>query len=123
MWRSVPQTPQAPIRISAAFGPIFGTPTTGDFDPDFHLFGKSGPGKVDGRDQLLGFCDKEIVDTLLYHARSIGMVFRLGENVVKINRLAEDRAAIELESGKRLVAEAEDRGQVKAWVAVDEPSQ
>jgi NAD(P) transhydrogenase len=61
---------------------------------------------VDGRDQLLGFCDKEIVDTLLYHARSIGMVFRLGENVVKINRLAEDRAAIELESGKRLVAES-----------------
>lgn len=61
---------------------------------------------VDGREQLLGFCDKEIVDTLLYHARSIGMVFRLGENVVKINRLAADRAAIQLESGKRLVAES-----------------
>ncbi len=61
---------------------------------------------VDGREELLGFCDKEIVDTLLYHARSIGMVFRLGENVVKINRLAEDRAAIQLESRKRLVAES-----------------
>lgn len=61
---------------------------------------------VDGREELLGFCDKEIVDTLLYHARSIGMVFRLGENVVKINRLGKDRAAIELESGKRLVAES-----------------
>jgi NAD(P) transhydrogenase len=55
---------------------------------------------------MFRFCDKEIVDTLLYHARSIGMVFRLGENVVKINRLAEDRAAIQLESGKRLVAES-----------------
>jgi NAD(P) transhydrogenase len=61
---------------------------------------------VDGREQLRGFCDKEIGDTLLYHAWSIGMVFRLGEKVVKINRLAEDRAAIELDSCKRLVAKS-----------------
>jgi NAD(P) transhydrogenase len=61
---------------------------------------------VDGRERLLGFCDGEIVDALLYHARSIGMVFRLGEDVVRTSLLGEDRVAIELESGKRLVAES-----------------
>lgn len=60
---------------------------------------------IDGREHLLGFCDREIVDALLYHARSIGMVFRLGEDVVRLNLMAQDRVAIELESGKRLVAE------------------
>jgi NAD(P) transhydrogenase len=33
---------------------------------------------IDGRERLLSFCDGEIVDSLLYHCRSIGMVFRLG---------------------------------------------
>lgn len=61
---------------------------------------------VDGRDQLLPFCDREIVETLQYHARSIGMVLRLGEDVVETTLRANDRVAIELESGKRLVAES-----------------
>jgi NAD(P) transhydrogenase len=60
---------------------------------------------VDGRERLLSFCDREIIDTLLYHGRSIGMVFRLGEDVVNINTMSNDRTAIELESGKRLIAE------------------
>ena len=60
---------------------------------------------VDGRERLLSFCDREIIDTLLYHGRSIGMVFRLGEDVVDINTMSNDRTAIELESGKRLIAE------------------
>lgn len=60
---------------------------------------------IDGREQLLSFCDREIVDSLLYHARSIGMVFRLGEDVVRLSKLGDDRVALELESGKRLVAE------------------
>jgi NAD(P) transhydrogenase len=60
---------------------------------------------VDGRDHLLEFCDREIIDTLLYHARSLGMVFRLGESVVKIDRPRPGLVAIELESGKRLLGE------------------
>jgi NAD(P) transhydrogenase len=60
---------------------------------------------VDGRERLLEFCDREIIDTLLYHARSLGMVFRLGESVVDIRRPRRGLVAVELESGKRLLGE------------------
>jgi NAD(P) transhydrogenase len=60
---------------------------------------------VDGRERLLEFCDQEIIDTLLYHARTLGMVFRLGENVVDIRRPRPGLVAVELESGKRLLGE------------------
>lgn len=61
---------------------------------------------VDGRGRLLEFCDAEIIDTLLYHARSLGMVFRLGENVIGIDRPKERTAVVRLESGKRLIGES-----------------
>lgn len=60
---------------------------------------------VDGRERLLEFCDREIVDTLLYQSRSLGMVFRLGEDVIGIDKLGEGRVAIQLESGKRLISD------------------
>ena len=60
---------------------------------------------VDGRERLLEFCDREIIDTLLYHARSLGMVFRLGESVVDIRRPRRGLVTVELESGKRLLGE------------------
>lgn len=61
---------------------------------------------VDGRERLLDFCDREIVETLMYHARSLGVMFRLGEDVVDIARLRNRLVAIRLESGKRLIAES-----------------
>jgi len=61
---------------------------------------------VDGRERLLEFCDREIVDALLYHSRSLGIVFRLGEDVIGIDRLHEGRVAIQLESGKRLIGDS-----------------
>jgi NAD(P) transhydrogenase len=61
---------------------------------------------VDGRERLLDFCDREIVDALMFHARSLGMVFRLGEDVVRIDKTRNGMAAVQLESGKRLIAEA-----------------
>lgn len=61
---------------------------------------------VDGRERLLEFCDREIIEMLQFHARSLGMVFRLGEDVVAIDRLRHNRGAIQLESGKRLIAES-----------------
>ena len=61
---------------------------------------------VDGRSQLLEFCDHEIIDTLLHHARSLGMVFRLGESVVEVHEPKPGMVAVELESGKRLLSEA-----------------
>ena len=60
---------------------------------------------IDGREQLLEFCDQEIVDTLLHHARAQGIVFRLGESVVSIREPKPGLVAVELESGKRLVGE------------------
>ncbi len=60
---------------------------------------------VDGRERLLDFCDREIVEALMFHARALGMVFRLGEDVVGIDRLRKGLAAVRLESGKRLIAE------------------
>jgi NAD(P) transhydrogenase len=61
---------------------------------------------VDGREQLLEFCDREIVDTLLFHCRSLGMVFRLGEDVIGVDRIKADRVAVQLESGKRLIGDS-----------------
>jgi len=60
---------------------------------------------VDGRDRMLDFCDREIVETLVHHARSLGMVFRLGEEVIGIDVLSQGMAVVELESGKRLIGE------------------
>jgi len=48
---------------------------------------------IDGRAQLLEFCDREIIETLLHHARSLGMVFRLGESVVEIREPKPGRVA------------------------------
>jgi NAD(P) transhydrogenase len=60
---------------------------------------------VDGRERLLDFCDREIVDGLLHHARSLGMMLRLGEEVMSIVRSQSGAVAVELESQKRLVAD------------------
>ncbi|MFO0790261.1 MAG: Si-specific NAD(P)(+) transhydrogenase [Pirellulales bacterium] len=60
---------------------------------------------IDGRSQLLEFCDREIIESLLHHARSLGMVFRLGESVVSIHECKRRGVAVELESGKRLLGE------------------
>jgi len=60
---------------------------------------------VDGREQLLDFCDREIVQALLYHARSLGVIFRLGEAVTAVQRSPRGTVAVELESGKRLMAD------------------
>jgi NAD(P) transhydrogenase len=61
---------------------------------------------VDGRERLLEFCDREIVDALLFHCRSLGMVFRLGEDVIGVDRVDSDRVALHLESGKRLIGDS-----------------
>jgi len=60
---------------------------------------------VDGRERLLEFVDPEIVNALMFHARSLGMVFRLGEDVIGIDRIRDNRIALHLESGKKLIGE------------------
>jgi NAD(P) transhydrogenase len=60
---------------------------------------------IDGRERLLEFCDREIVDALLYHCRSLGMTFRLGEEVIGMDHLENGLVTVQLESGKRLIGE------------------
>jgi len=60
---------------------------------------------IDGRAKLLEFCDSEIIETLMFCCRSMGITFRLGENVSKIRHVGDKRVEVELESRKRLVAE------------------
>jgi NAD(P) transhydrogenase len=60
---------------------------------------------VDGRERLLEFCDREIIETLLFHARALGITFRLGDDVIGIDRLKEGRIGLQLQSGKRLIGE------------------
>ncbi len=61
---------------------------------------------VDGRERLLEFCDREIVDSLLFHCRSLEMMFRLGEDVIGVDHIKGDRVAVQLESGKRLIGDS-----------------
>jgi NAD(P) transhydrogenase len=61
---------------------------------------------IDGRERLLEFCDREIVELLMFHARSIGVVFRLGEQVAYVAHRRDGGVVIQLQSQKRMTAEA-----------------
>jgi len=60
---------------------------------------------VERRPRLLEFCDAEIVEGLQHHLRDLGVVFRLGESVVGVDR-PEGGTVTHLESGKRVGAES-----------------
>ncbi|HEU4683447.1 MAG TPA: Si-specific NAD(P)(+) transhydrogenase [Nitrospira sp.] len=63
---------------------------------------------VDKRTRLLEFLDSEIVDELMHQMRNRNITFRLGEAVEKLEWSGDHprRAALILESGKRLVSES-----------------
>jgi NAD(P) transhydrogenase len=60
---------------------------------------------VDGRREMLDFCDAEIIEALRYHLRDLGMMFRFGEVVTKVE-LREAGTLTTLASGKQIAAEA-----------------
>ena len=62
---------------------------------------------IDRRDRPLEFVDAEIVDELIHQMRKRNVNFRFGEAVagVSINHGPPPRAVLELESGKRIVAD------------------
>jgi len=64
---------------------------------------------VEGRDQLLGFVDREIIEAFQTAIRRLGVTLRLGEKVQKIEEVAGagDTKVVQatLESGKQLRAE------------------
>ena len=64
---------------------------------------------VEGRNEVLGFLDREITEALMYLMRRAGITLRLGEKVAKIERLTPDESHYNephvqavLESGKIL---------------------
>jgi NAD(P) transhydrogenase len=60
---------------------------------------------VDGRRDMLDFCDAEIVEALRFYLRDLGMMFRFGEVVTKVEQ-REAGTLTTLASGKQIAAEA-----------------
>jgi NAD(P) transhydrogenase len=62
---------------------------------------------IDGRERPLEFLDSEIVDELIHQMRKRNVFFRLGERVESLSSDggANPRAVLNLESGKRIVAD------------------
>jgi NAD(P) transhydrogenase len=60
---------------------------------------------IDGRADMLDFCDQEIVEALRYHLRDLGMMFRFGEVVTKVES-RNGETLTTLKSGKQIAAEA-----------------
>jgi len=59
---------------------------------------------VEKRPQMLDFCDPEIIESLKFHLRDLGMSFRFGEEVESVSSF--DRGTITtLASGKKIAAE------------------
>lgn len=59
---------------------------------------------VDGRREVLGFLDREIVDEFTHHLRDRGVSLRLGETVESVEVLDDNRLVVHLASGKRVRA-------------------
>jgi NAD(P) transhydrogenase len=60
---------------------------------------------LEQRERILEFADREIVDALVYHMRNQNMTLRLGEAVTRVFIDGRDRVVIEMESGKRVIAD------------------
>ncbi|KAE8913538.1 putative soluble pyridine nucleotide transhydrogenase [Phytophthora fragariae] len=60
---------------------------------------------VDGRPDILSFCDREIISNLTYEMQSNGARFLLGETVEKVET-TDNRVKVFFESGKVLSADA-----------------
>lgn len=60
---------------------------------------------VDGRTEILGFLDREIVDEFVHHLRDRGVKLRLGETVDAIEEVDSHNVVVHLESGKRIKAD------------------
>ncbi|WP_127500202.1 Si-specific NAD(P)(+) transhydrogenase [Actinoplanes solisilvae] len=59
---------------------------------------------VERREQMLDFCDDEIVESLKYHLRDLSVTFRFGEEVAAVER-HQTAALCILKSGKKIVAD------------------
>jgi NAD(P) transhydrogenase len=81
---------------------------------------------VEKRERFLEFLDHEIVDELMHQMRNRGVIFRLGEAVerLEVNDGPPKKAALLLESGKRIVSDAVvfSAGRIGATAALELPA-
>lgn len=61
---------------------------------------------IEARKDLLSFVDREIVESLQYHMRNLGIVLRLGEEVSNVARRTDEQVETFLKSGKKVVSES-----------------
>ena len=59
---------------------------------------------IDGRTDILGFLDREIVDEFTHHLRDRGVSFRLGETVLSVEVIDDKKLIVHLASGKHIRA-------------------
>lgn len=59
---------------------------------------------IDGRREVLGFLDREIVDEFTHHLRDRGVKLRLGETVESVDVIDDKNLVVHLASGKRVRA-------------------
>jgi NAD(P) transhydrogenase len=61
---------------------------------------------IEQRAEMLDFVDREIVEQLQYHLRDLGVIFRLGEKVLSVEKDSRGAVVATLESGKTLAGAA-----------------
>ena len=61
---------------------------------------------VEQRKQLLSFVDQEIVESLQYHMRNLGVTLRLGEEVSNVSRRDDHIVETFLKSGKKIASDS-----------------
>ena len=59
---------------------------------------------IDGRRELLGFLDREIVDEFVHHLRDSGVSLQLGETVESLEYIDEQSVIVKLASGRQVRA-------------------
>jgi NAD(P) transhydrogenase len=61
---------------------------------------------IEQRVEMLDFVDREIVEQLQYHLRDLGVIFRLGEKVLSVEKDSRGAVVARLESGKTVAGAA-----------------
>jgi len=61
---------------------------------------------IEQRAEMLDFVDREIVEQLQYHLRDLGVIFRLGEKVLSVEKDSRGAVVATLESGKTVAGTA-----------------
>jgi len=59
---------------------------------------------VEKRPRLLEFVDSEVIESLQYQMRNIGVTLRLNEEVVGVSKAADQAVVLQLKSGKKISA-------------------